>query len=221
MNTSRNNSEFIGMSPEEAAARARARRDQDEMDVPSTPPVEDPPKLKEEKKPPLERIEPNKTGVVGATGSRAQAEHGDFIGHGQNRSGFDRQGREPILVASVATPAPKQSTPVAPTPPPPSRPAIPEPSPVDRAKAVVAGEYVSRGELPAIISAAINSFLQAISAETGSDSPEVLKKVEGSLLWGFGLVKDTTAYPKYMVYQITDDTTTPPTARWDWVRAHG
>jgi hypothetical protein len=31
---------------------------------------------------------------------------------------------------------------------------------------------------------------------------------------------DTTGKTKYMVYQITDDTTTPPTAGFDWVRAH-
>jgi len=31
---------------------------------------------------------------------------------------------------------------------------------------------------------------------------------------------DTTGATQYMVYQITDDTTTPPTAGWDWVRAH-
>jgi hypothetical protein len=36
-----------------------------------------------------------------------------------------------------------------------------------------------------------------------------------------GASPDTTGKTKYMVYQITDDTTTPPTAGWDWVRAHG
>jgi len=35
-----------------------------------------------------------------------------------------------------------------------------------------------------------------------------------------GGVPDTTGAIKYQVYQITDDTTTPPTAGFDWVRAH-
>lgn len=32
--------------------------------------------------------------------------------------------------------------------------------------------------------------------------------------------EETAGGTKYMVYQITDDATTPPTAGWDWVRAH-
>jgi hypothetical protein len=36
--------------------------------------------------------------------------------------------------------------------------------------------------------------------------------------WGPGGSPDTTGKTKYMVYQITDDTTTPPTAGWDWTR---
>jgi len=31
---------------------------------------------------------------------------------------------------------------------------------------------------------------------------------------------DTVGATKYMVYQITDDGTVPPTADFDWVRAH-
>jgi len=36
--------------------------------------------------------------------------------------------------------------------------------------------------------------------------------------WGPGGSPDTTGKTKYMVYQITDNTTTPPTAGWDWTR---
>ena len=38
-------------------------------------------------------------------------------------------------------------------------------------------------------------------------------------VWGPGM-PNTTGKTQYMVYQITDDETTPPTAGFDWVRAH-
>jgi hypothetical protein len=41
--------------------------------------------------------------------------------------------------------------------------------------------------------------------------------------WKFNIPKskvDTTGATKWMVYTITDDTTTPPTGDFDWTRAH-
>jgi hypothetical protein len=59
---------------------------------------------------------------------------------------------------------------------------------------------------------------------------EYLKVHNGHVDWSNGMPTivvngvesetDTTGAEKYMVYQITDDTNDPPTAGWDWVRAH-
>jgi len=51
--------------------------------------------------------------------------------------------------------------------------------------------------------------------------PQFLKWYPGnqSAEWGTGGVPDTTGATKYMVYQITDDTTTPPTGGFGWVKA--
>jgi len=255
------------MSPEEAAARARAWRSEDEADVRSAPPVKNAPELKEEKKPSLKPLDPtapspfgmpsgshgvrdSSSGTSGERAPRAPTENALFKHASGSHATGSRSNEAVRAVRTVqenketaekefeanqkrmsnaldaydkataqstpSSPAPTRPVPTAPTPIPP----LSSPADAAQAKAFIASEYVTRGDLPIIINAAINSFLQAISAATGSASPEVLGMVDGSLLWRQG-VPDTTGYTKYMVYQITDDTTYPPTAGWDWVRAHG
>ena len=59
---------------------------------------------------------------------------------------------------------------------------------------------------------------------------EKLEVANGHVDWTNGMptivvnpesgLPDTTGKTQYMVYQITDDETTPPTAGFDWTRAH-
>ena len=60
---------------------------------------------------------------------------------------------------------------------------------------------------------------------TGQDYAEIVPPDQSGRGWIFripsgGADVDTIGKTKHMVYQITDDTTSPPTAGFDWVRAH-
>jgi hypothetical protein len=76
----------------------------------------------------------------------------------------------------------------------------------------------------------VTNFLRTLNVDVTEDNESYVDRqnangMNPTIHIGLGGVSgsapDTTGATKYMVYQITDDTTTPPTAGFDWVRAHG
>jgi hypothetical protein len=67
-----------------------------------------------------------------------------------------------------------------------------------------------------------------IEMVAGQDHAEIISPKDTGKGWKFRIpggsgssaTIDTTGATQYQVYQITDDTADPPTAGFDWVRAH-